>query len=156
MKLFIEQHILTWGAQFAVYDEEGKQQYFVKGEVFTLGRKLHVYNRIGHEVILISQELLSWPAAYHITIHGRDPIAMTREITFFRPKYRIDAADWDIKGNFFGHKYAITRGEKSVATVEKDWGNWVDYYMLEVENPADELLALAAVLTIDCVDDQRD
>ena len=156
MKLFIEQHILTWGAQFAVYDEEGKQQYFVKGEVFTLGRKLHVYDRVGHEVILIQQEILSMPAVYYASIMGREPVEITQEFSFFTRQYRVEALNWDVKGNFFGHKYAITRDQQTIATMEKDWANWVDYYTLDIQNPADALMALAVVLTIDCVDDSRD
>ena len=74
---------------------------------------------------------------------------MTKELSV-RRRYRVDAASWDIKGDFLGYKYQILRHDQPVASLEKDWGNWVDYYALDVRAPADELLALAVVLAIDC------
>lgn len=150
MKLFIEQHILTWGAEFAVYNESGEQVYYVKGEPLSLSQKLHVYDRTGHEVIAIQRELMSWPAEYLISLHGHDPIVLSEELTILRRCFRLDAASWEIQGDFLGYRYQITRHDQSIASIEKDWGNWVDYYALDVQNPADEWLALGVVLAIDC------
>ena len=36
-------------------------------------------------------------------------------------------------------------------TINKEWMTWGDSYELNIINPADELVALAVVLTIDCV-----
>ena len=35
--------------------------------------------------------------------------------------------------------------------IDKEWFTWGDSYVLEIADPADEILALAVVLTIDCV-----
>ena len=36
-------------------------------------------------------------------------------------------------------------------TISKEWMTWGDSYELNIANPADEILALAVVITIDCV-----
>ena len=47
MSLYIKQHIFSWGDQFSVYDESGNEKYFVEGEVFSFGKKLHLYDMQG-------------------------------------------------------------------------------------------------------------
>ena len=49
------------------------------------------------------------------------------------------------------HDYEITQGEFPVATIQKEWMTWGDCYELDIANPNHEVLALAVVLTIDCV-----
>lgn len=39
--------------------------------------------------------------------------------------------------------------------LEKEWFTWGDSYCLNIADPADEILALAVVLTIDCVAETR-
>ena len=36
-------------------------------------------------------------------------------------------------------------------TIRKEWMSWGDSYELDIANPADELIALAVVVAIDCV-----
>ena len=46
MKLYIKQKVFSWGDKFTVKDEAGRDRYYVEGEVFTFGRKLHVYDMV--------------------------------------------------------------------------------------------------------------
>ena len=36
-------------------------------------------------------------------------------------------------------------------TISKGWMTWGDSYELDIADPADEIVALAVVITIDCV-----
>jgi uncharacterized protein YxjI len=36
-------------------------------------------------------------------------------------------------------------------SISKEWMTWGDSYELSISNPQDEIVALAVVLTIDCV-----
>jgi uncharacterized protein YxjI len=49
------------------------------------------------------------------------------------------------------HDYEITQNGRSIVTIRKEWMTWGDSYELDIANPKDELVALAVVLTIDCV-----
>jgi uncharacterized protein YxjI len=44
MKLYIKQKVFSFNDKFTVKDETGADRYFVEGEIFTLGKKLHVYD----------------------------------------------------------------------------------------------------------------
>ena len=154
MKLYIKEQIFTWGDQFSVLDAYGNEKYYVEGEVFTWGKKLHVYDRHHREVAYIEQELLTWMPCYHVYIGGRDVAQVHREFTFFKPKYHVSGPNWEVNGHFFEHDYEITQNGRPVVTIEKEWMTWGDSYELNIANPADELIALAVVITIDCVVEQ--
>ena len=42
MKLYIKQKVFSWGDKFTVKDATGRDRYYVEGEIFTFGKKLHV------------------------------------------------------------------------------------------------------------------
>jgi uncharacterized protein YxjI len=153
MKLYIKQKVFSWGDQFAVRDEFGNEKYYVEGEIFSFGKKLHVYDRNRREVALIRQELLTWLPTYHVHAGGREVARIRKEFSFLFPKYSIDGLGWEINGDFWNHDYEITRGNRTIVTIEKEWMTWGDSYELNIADPADELIALAVVLTIDCVID---
>ena len=47
MKLYIKQKVFSWGAKFRIFDEYENDKYSVEGEVFTFGKKLHLYGLNG-------------------------------------------------------------------------------------------------------------
>ena len=49
------------------------------------------------------------------------------------------------------HDYEITHAGRPIVTIQKEWMTWGDSYQLDISDPADEVLALAGVLTIDAV-----
>lgn len=155
MKLYIREHVFTWGDKFSVMDESGEEKYTVCGEVFTWGRKLHVYDRAGREVAFIRQELLCWLPCYHVSLNGVEVAQIRREFSFMCPKYRVDGPEWQVEGEFFGHEYEITRNGVPIVRIHKQWMTWGDCYELEIDPSVDERLALATVVTIDCVDESN-
>lgn len=60
MKLYIKEKVFSWGGQFTVLDQTGGVRYTVQGEVFSCGKKLHVYDRQGREAAFIKQELFTF------------------------------------------------------------------------------------------------
>ena len=151
MKLYIEEKIFTFGDKFTVFDDAGREKYFVEGEVFTWGKKLHVYDRNHREVAYIAQELFTFLPCYHVHIGGRDVAQVQKEFSFLTPRYWVDGPGWDVQGHFLEHDYEITQGGRNIVTIEKEWMTWGDCYELNIADPADEILALAVVITIDCV-----
>ena len=155
MKLYIEERVFTWGDKFDVRDELGNVKYTVEGEVFTWGKKLHVYDRHGREVAYIHQEVPSWRPTYNVSVGGSHVAQIRREFSFFGSRYCVDGLDWDVEGYFLGHDYEITKNGRRVVTIEKEWMTWGDCYTLDIADPANELIALAVVITIDCVVEQQ-
>lgn len=155
MKLYIKEQIFTFGDQFAVLDEYGNEKYFVQGEVFTLGKKLHIYDRYQREVAYIQQELFTWMPCYHVYIGGRDVAQIRREFSFLTPRYYVSGRDWKVNGHFLEHDYQITKNGRPVVTIEKEWMTWGDSYELNIADSADEIMALCAVIAIDCEVESR-
>ena len=154
MKLYIKQKVFSWGDRFTVKDAEGNDRYFVEGEVFSWGKKLHVYDRFDNEVAFIQQKTFSFLPTYYVYVNGRQAAEIVKEFSFFKPYYSIHGPGWEAAGKFLFHDYEITQGEFPIASIQKEWMTWGDCYELDIANPDHAVLALAVVLTIDCVIDQ--
>ena len=151
MKLYIKEKVFSWGDKFTVKDAYGEDKYIVEGEVFTFGKKLHVYDRSGREVAFIKQEVWSFLPRYYVFCGDRQIAEIKKEFTFLFPRYTIEGLGWEIDGSFMAHDYQITKRGRKIVTISKEWMTWGDSYELDIADPADELVALAVVIAIDCV-----
>ena len=151
MKLYIREKVFSLGDRFTVKDELGRDKYVVQGQVFSWGKKLHVYDMAGREVAFIKQEVWSLLPRFYVFCDGRQVAEIKKEFTFFFPKYAIEGLGWEINGSFMAHDYEITQSDRTIVRIRKEWMTWGDSYELDIANPADEIVALAVVLTIDCV-----
>ena len=155
MKLYIKEKVFTWNDQFSVMDANGIPKYTVEGKIFSWGKKLHVYDCHGAEVAFIKQELFTFLPRFTVYSEGREIAQVQREFSFLFPKYSIQGLGWEIDGSFWEHDYQITQRGTPIVTITKEWMTWGDSYELDIRNPADEIIALAVVLTIDCVQEQQ-
>lgn len=151
MKLYIKQKVFSWNDKFSVCDEIGEERFFVEGEFLSWGKKLHVYDRMQRKAAFIRQEVFTLLPKFTVSIGGQDIAEIVKEFTFFKPKYRIDGLGWEINGDFWDHDYEISKNGHTIVTIHKEWMTWGDCYELDIENPRDEIVALAVVLAIDCV-----
>ena len=155
MKLYIREKVFSWGDKFTVKDACGNDKYIVQGEVFSFGKKLRVYDMNGREVAFIKQEVWSWLPKYYVFCNDRQVAEIKKEFTLFFQKYSIAGLGWEINGSFMAHDYEITQSGRTIVRIGKEWMTWGDSYELDIANPADELVALAVVLTIDCVNESN-
>jgi uncharacterized protein YxjI len=88
---------------------------------------------------------------YYVFCDDRQVAEIKKEFTFFFPQYSIEGLGWEINGSFMAHDYEITKNGHPIVSISKEWMTWGDSYELNITNPQDELVALAVVLTIDCV-----
>lgn len=151
MKLYIRQKIFSCVDQFTVKDATGADKYFVEGEFFSWGKKLHVSDISTNEVAFIQQKVFSLLPKFFVFKDGRQIAEIVKEFTFLHPKYRIEGPGWEIKGSFMAHDYEITQQGHSIVTIHKEWMTWGDCYELDIANEQDEIIALSVVLAIDCV-----
>lgn len=155
MNLYIKERVFTWGDKFDVCDRNGQMKYYVEGEIFSWGKKLHVYDRYNREVAFIKQELFTFMPCYSVFVGGREIARVRREFTFFRPRYYVEGLEWEVEGHFWEHDYEVTKNGRNIVTIAKEWMTWGDSYELDIAPEADEIVALAVVITIDCVVEQQ-
>ena len=114
------------------------------------------FRQIPHAVVaFIQQELFTFLPQFTVFVGGAEVARVKREFTFFRPRYTVEGLDWDVDGSFWEHDYQITANGRPIVTITKEWMTWGDTYELDIADPADEIVALAVVLTIDCVQEMQ-
>ena len=150
MKLYIRQKVFSWKDKFTVKDYDGRDVYQVEGEFFSLGKKLHIYDMSGNEVAFIQQKLLSFLPRYYVYVGDNQVAEIVKKFTFLRPKYEVLGLDWQVEGDFFAHNYVIYDKNSMVVEINKEWMTWGDCYELNIAPNANEIIALATVLAIDC------
>ena len=149
MKLLIKQRVFSWTDTYDIYDENGDAKYFVKAEFLTIGHKIHVYDRYDREVGMVREKLFKLLPTFEIEVDGELVGTVKKQFTFFRPKYEIDCNDWQCNGTIWGWDYDVTSGSNLVAHISKELFHWGDTYVLDIANPADEVMALMLVIAID-------
>ena len=149
MNFYLKQHVFTFGDQFTIYDRNENPRFLVEGEVFSFGKKLHITDPAGNELIYIEQKLFSFLPTYYIYRNGREIAEVIKEFTFFKQEYTINGLNWHVTGDVFDHEYSLDDGNRTVATVSKEWFTWGDAYEISVDDSVEPILALAVVLVID-------
>lgn len=150
MKLLIKQRVFSWSDTYDVYDEYGNTKYFVKGEVFSLGHKIHVYDaRTEQEIGVIRQKLLAFMPRFEVEINGRIIGEIQKKFSILRPRYEIDYNGWNVDGDFFGWDYQVFKNGHLIMQIGKELFNWGDTYSLDFSNAEDEIQGLMLVIAID-------
>ena len=124
MKLYMKEKLFSFHDRFTIQDENGWDKYFVEGELFSLGKRLHILDIHGQEVALIRQQLLTFLPRYALSVRGREIGEIRKEFTFFYQRYVIDSLGWEVEGSFWEHEFEIRRGGQIVARIYKEWLTW--------------------------------
>lgn len=149
MRLLIKQRVFSWTDSYDIYDEFGNVRYFVKAELIALGHQLHVYDVNHNEIGMIKQKLFTLLPAFEIEVGGRIVGRIQKEFTLFRPKYEIDCNGWRAEGDFLGWDYDVYSGCSTIIHISKELLRFGDTYVIDLVNPADELMGMMLVIAID-------
>ncbi len=156
MKLLIKQRVFSWTDSYDIYDEAGRQKYFVKAEFLSLGHRLHVYDHAGEEIGLVREKLFQFLPEFEIEIQGKVCGSIQKKFSLFRPKYEIDFNGWRVEGDFLEWDYDVFDGCSNVVHISRELLHWGDTYVIDCVNPADELTALMLVIAIDAANCSQD
>ncbi len=149
MKMLFKQRLFSWLDSYDIYDEWGNVLYTVKGQL-AWGHCLKIFDAYGNEIGTVKERILSFLPKFEMYDGEAYMGCISREFTFFRPKYNIECNGWQVEGDFFQWDYNIVNSMGiQVATVSKELFNWTDTYSIEVLDPNDALCALMLVLAID-------
>lgn len=155
MKLYMKQKVFSFRDKFTIKDEYGNDKYYVEGEVFSLGKKLRIYDMNHNELAFIKEKVLTFIPKFTVEMDGREIAEIVKKVTLLKPKYYVDGLGWDVQGDFFAHDYTIFSGDREIVSIHKVWMSWGDSFEIDVTDDKDELVALAVVLAIDAVMDEQ-
>jgi uncharacterized protein YxjI len=149
----MRQKLLSWGDDFVIRDESGRDAFYVDGNVFSLGHQLAFQDKEGNELAFIRQKLLAWGPTYEIYRQGELQAVVKKALfTLFQCRFTVDVPgpdDLEARGSFTDHEYEFERGGQTVAVVSKRWFSWTDTYGVDIAEGEDDVLILAATVVID-------
>ena len=149
MKLLFKQRFFSWFDSYDIYNEAGQTVYTVQGQL-AWGHCLKIYDAQGREIGTVKERILTFLPKFEMYLGDRYIGCISKEFTFFRPKYHIECNGWQVDGDWFEWDYRIiNKTGKPVAQVTKELWNWTDTYVIDVADPRDALSALMLVLAID-------
>ena len=159
-QLLIKQKVFSWTDTYDVYDQSGNPKYYVKADFFSLGHRIHVFDKMtGREVGLIQEKILRIFKEFEVTINGFSQGIIKKQFSILRPRYNIDYKGWRLEGDFVRWNYDVYEQSRLVAHISKQLFRWGDTYVLDIANDADELPALMVAIAMDAAkcseDDNR-
>lgn len=159
MSLTIRQRIFALTDTYDICDHTGAVRYYVSAEFFTIGHKIHVFDANMQEIGKIEERIFQFLPKARLIMRGIPVGEISREFTFFKPRYSIDFNGWQVSGDIFGWDYSIVdaRGD-TVATISKELFRFSDTYTLslaDASNPNNELAALLVAISIDMFNCQK-
>lgn len=153
MRYVMRQRMLSWGDDYTIQDESGRDVFYVDGKVFTLGQQASFQDMDGNELAYIQQRLLAWGPTYEITSRGRLRAIVKKALfTLFACSFSVDVPgpdDLEANGNLLDYEYTFRRGDETVATVSKRWFALSDTYGVDIADGEDDILILASTVVID-------
>ncbi|MBQ3182053.1 MAG: LURP-one-related family protein [Clostridia bacterium] len=149
MKLLFKQRMFSWFDSYDIYDEAGSTVFTVKGQL-AWGHCFKIFDAAGNEVGEVRQRIFTFMPKFEIYRGDSYLGCISKEFTFFKPRYNIDFNGWSVEGSFMEWDYSVYSAVGSeVAVVSKEIWNWTDTYSIDVNDPDDALNALMLVLAID-------
>jgi uncharacterized protein YxjI len=161
MRYLMKEKLFSFGDDFRIQDDEGRDVFFVDGKALAIRDKLSFQDMQGNELAFIRQKLLSLSPTYEIYRKGNLYATVKKELfTFLRCRFFVDVPgpnDLEAAGDFMDHDYTFSRNGEDVAYVSKKWFSLSDSYGVEVVNGQDDVLILASTVVIDmaCHEDKR-
>ena len=153
MRYQMREHLFSFGDDFTVRDESGRDVYYIDGKAFSIGDKLSFQDMNGNELARIRQKLLAIGKTYHIELASGETVTVKKHLfTLFRAAFTIDVpgpGDLEATGSLLDHEYTFERGGRTVATVSKRWFSIRDTYGVDVSPGENDVLILASAVVID-------
>ncbi len=150
MDLVVRQKVFSLKERFFITTPEEENVYQVEGKAVSISHRLMIYDMMGNELANMHRKVFSLTHRYFIC-HGEEEVAELRQKFGLHLHFVCEELGWEMTGNFLQYEFAITKGEKTIATVHRKMFSIGDCYLLHVENDDDALNALCMVLAIDDV-----
>ena len=149
MKLILKERILTIFDSFNIYDEAGNIRFKVHGKL-AWGHKLVICDAAGREVGTVRERIIDLMPHFDLYKDGSKVGTVSKKITLFRPKFKVDFRNWEAAGDILQWNYVIKNehgGE--AARIYKKLIRLTDTYVIDVASDDDALDVLMTVLAIE-------
>lgn len=150
-QLFIKQKVFSLSGKFTVKDEQEKDVYFVEGSFMRIPKTFSIFNTNREEIALITKKVFSFLPKFFVEVNGLDVVTITKEFSFFKARYTIDAAGIEVHGNWWDMDFQVLQHGEVVGKVNKEWFTWGDSYKVQILDEEMEKIIIALVIAIDCV-----
>ena len=153
MRYQMREHLFSFGDDFSIKDESGRDVFHVDGKALSIGDKLIFRDMQGNELARIRERLLSIGKTYDVSFPDGTSVKVKKDLfTLFRASFSIDVpgpGDLEAKGSFLDHDYRFERAGRTVATVSKKWFSIRDTYGIDIAEGENDVLILASAVVID-------
>lgn len=150
-RLFIKQKLFSMGEKFTVKDHTEKDVYYVEGSFMKIPKTFSIRNASGEEVALITKKTFSFLPKFLVEVNGQEVLMIRKDFSILKPRYTIDAANIEVRGNWWEMDFQVLRQGKVVGYVSKKWFTWGDSYEVQILDEEMEKIIVAIVIAIDCV-----
>lgn len=153
MRYVMRERLLSWGDDFYIRDEDGRDLFFVDGKAFSIGDQLSFRDMAGAELAFIKQKAFALARTYEIHRAGSLAAVVKKKLFgIVHHRFSVDVPgpdDLEATGNFLDHEYTFRRGDRIIATVSKKWFSLSDTYGIDIEPGEDDVLILASAVVVD-------
>ena len=152
MRYVMQEKLVSFGDDYVIRDESGREAFRVDGKVLTIRDALVLEDAAGNRLANIHKKLLSIGKTYEISREGGPDISIRKNL--FSPlhcKFHVDAGgdELEARGDLLDHEYSFTRNGREVASVSKRWLSIRDTYGIDIADGEDHALIVACAVAID-------
>jgi len=152
--LQVQQQLFTIGEKYFVKDELGNDKYYAEGSVMQIPKEFVIYDNSVNKNVL-AKVVRVFPSfilpRFELIINGEVIATIEKELTLFKPKYRITGSNIVIKGDLFAYSYEIFKDNHLIGKIDRQWFKFKDIYDIGIEDRNNELLVIGIILGIDYV-----
>ncbi|MDN7242526.1 LURP-one-related family protein [Planococcus sp. N028] len=148
---YMKQKVFSLSGKFTVKDQQENDAYYVEGSFMQIPKTFSIMNTKRESVALITKKVFSLLPKFFVEVNGREVLTITKEFSFFKARYAIDAAGIEVHGNWWDMDFQVLQHGEVIGKVNKEWFTWGDSYKVQVLNEEIEAIVIALVVAIDCV-----
>jgi uncharacterized protein YxjI len=150
-QLYIKQKLFSIGEKFTIKNEQENDVYYVEGSFMKIPKTFSIMNAMRGEVAHITKKPFSFLPKFHVDVNGQEVLTIKKDLSFFKARYTIDAANIEVHGNWWDMDFQVIQQGEVVGRVNKEWFTWGDSYKVQILDEEMEAIIIAIVVAIDCV-----
>lgn len=151
---YVKERLFSIGAKFDVFNEFGNEEFLVEADKFDIGKNIKIYKADKSEKLLYMKQVLRLGAHKYVVYDANNKEIATIQKEFMVPKYNISGVMGDIvmeSNSFLGRAYNITKNNKLIGKIDKQFTLGRDRYNLEVINEEYSILMIGLLVMVDMV-----
>lgn len=150
MRFYMKEKDSLLKDRFFVQDDQGTDCYYVEGKILSLNQRLFLYNAKGEQLAVVQKKAFSLSSKYAVLVDDEEIAEISKEMSLFKPYYKVEGPDWTVDGDIWDREYNIRRNLAVIAKVSRPLLK-KDTYQIDIDQSINPVMVLAVVLAIDCI-----